>query len=120
VPTFAVWIWIDRTYMSGIERGERNVSLVNIERIAKALKMSIWTSKKDWRNFELGFGWTSNVPEDIRLLGPAICSNFGLFLSVRNVRALCNRDSDVSKVQLLGVPVRLDFGRSRMCQTFPV
>ena len=35
VPTFAVWIWIDRTYIGGIERGERNVSLVNIVGIAK-------------------------------------------------------------------------------------
>ncbi len=32
---------VDRTYIGGIERGERNVSLVNIERIAKALKTSI-------------------------------------------------------------------------------
>ncbi|MBM3241210.1 helix-turn-helix transcriptional regulator [Candidatus Poribacteria bacterium] len=29
-----------RTYVSGIERGERNVSLVNIIRLAKALGMS--------------------------------------------------------------------------------
>jgi len=45
VPTFAVWIWIDRIYIGGIERGERNVSLVNIniERIAHALKISIPT-----------------------------------------------------------------------------
>lgn len=28
-----------RTYYSGIERGVRNVSLVNIEKIAKGLKM---------------------------------------------------------------------------------
>jgi serine/threonine protein kinase len=34
---------LDRTYIGGIERGERNVSLVNIERIAKALKISIPT-----------------------------------------------------------------------------
>jgi len=32
---------LDRTYIGGIEPGERNVSLVNIERIAKALKISI-------------------------------------------------------------------------------
>lgn len=30
-----------RTYYSGIERGVRNVSLVNIERIAKGLKISL-------------------------------------------------------------------------------
>jgi len=28
---------LDRTYIGGIERGERNVSLVNIHRIAEAL-----------------------------------------------------------------------------------
>jgi hypothetical protein len=32
---------LDRTYIGGIERGERNVSLINIERIAQALKISV-------------------------------------------------------------------------------
>jgi transcriptional regulator with XRE-family HTH domain len=32
---------LDRTYIGGIERGERNVSLRNIEVIARALKISI-------------------------------------------------------------------------------
>ena len=32
---------LDRTYIGGIERGERNVSLRNIAVIAKALGMSI-------------------------------------------------------------------------------
>ena len=32
---------LDRTYVSGIERGKRNVSLVNIARLAKALDVSI-------------------------------------------------------------------------------
>ena len=32
---------LDRTYISGIERGKRNVSLRNIEAIAKALGTSI-------------------------------------------------------------------------------
>jgi len=32
---------LHRTYYSGIERGIRNVSLVNIERIAKGLKKSL-------------------------------------------------------------------------------
>jgi transcriptional regulator with XRE-family HTH domain len=32
---------LDRTYIGGIERGERNVALVNIEKIAKALKISL-------------------------------------------------------------------------------
>ena len=32
---------LHRTYYSGIERGVRNVSLVNIERVAKGLKKSL-------------------------------------------------------------------------------
>ena len=32
---------LDRTYIGGIERGERNVSLVNIEKIAAALGVRI-------------------------------------------------------------------------------
>jgi transcriptional regulator with XRE-family HTH domain len=32
---------VHRTYMGGIERGERNVSLVNIEKIANGLKISL-------------------------------------------------------------------------------
>ena len=30
---------IDRSYLGGIERGENNVSLINIHRIAKALEV---------------------------------------------------------------------------------
>jgi transcriptional regulator with XRE-family HTH domain len=32
---------LDRTYIGGIERGERNVALVNIEKIAKTLKLTL-------------------------------------------------------------------------------
>jgi transcriptional regulator with XRE-family HTH domain len=32
---------LDRTYVGGIERGERNPAVVNIEKIAKALKISL-------------------------------------------------------------------------------
>lgn len=32
---------LHRTYVSGVERGERNISLVNIERLAKALGVSM-------------------------------------------------------------------------------
>ena len=38
---FADMCQLDRTYIGGIERGERNVSLVNIEKIAKTLRISI-------------------------------------------------------------------------------
>jgi transcriptional regulator with XRE-family HTH domain len=39
--TFAIKAGLDRTYMGGVERGERNIGLVNIEKIAKALKINI-------------------------------------------------------------------------------
>lgn len=32
---------LDRTYIGGIERGERNLSLVNIEKISRALEVSL-------------------------------------------------------------------------------
>ncbi len=32
---------LDRTYIGGIERGERNIALKNIEKIAKVLGVSI-------------------------------------------------------------------------------
>jgi transcriptional regulator with XRE-family HTH domain len=38
---FADLCGLDRTYVGGIERGERNVALVNLEKIAKALHLSL-------------------------------------------------------------------------------
>ena len=38
---FAHECGLDRTYMGGIERGERNVALRNIEKIADALGITI-------------------------------------------------------------------------------
>jgi transcriptional regulator with XRE-family HTH domain len=38
---FADLCGLDRTYIGGIERGERNLALVNIEKIAKALRISL-------------------------------------------------------------------------------
>ena len=32
---------LDRTYIGGIERGERNVSLINIAELASALRVSL-------------------------------------------------------------------------------
>ena len=34
---------LDRTYIASIEQGRRNVSVANIEKIAKALDMSVYT-----------------------------------------------------------------------------
>jgi len=39
--SFAWECELDRTYMGGIERGERNVALRNIEKIALALGISL-------------------------------------------------------------------------------
>ncbi|MBI2764076.1 MAG: helix-turn-helix transcriptional regulator [Chloroflexi bacterium] len=38
---FAELAGLHRTYMGGIERGDRNVALVNIERIARALELDL-------------------------------------------------------------------------------
>jgi transcriptional regulator with XRE-family HTH domain len=39
--SFAAECGLDRSYMGGIERGERNVALRNIETIARSLHISI-------------------------------------------------------------------------------
>ena len=39
--SFAWACELDRTYVGGIERGERNLALRNIERIAETLEMTI-------------------------------------------------------------------------------
>ena len=39
--SFAAECGLDRTYLGGIERGERNVALRNIGAIAKALMISV-------------------------------------------------------------------------------
>ena len=38
---FAEECGLDRTYMGGVERGERNLGLRNVEKIAEALGVSI-------------------------------------------------------------------------------
>lgn len=37
--SFAHYCGLDRSYMGGVERGERNVTLLNLERIISALQM---------------------------------------------------------------------------------
>lgn len=38
---FAAEVGLDRTYMGGIERGERNIATLNLIRIAKTLKAEV-------------------------------------------------------------------------------
>jgi transcriptional regulator with XRE-family HTH domain len=38
---FAAEVGLDRTYMGGIERGERNIATLNLVRIAKVLKVEV-------------------------------------------------------------------------------
>ena len=38
---FADMCGLDRTYMGGIERGERNLSLINIEKIALGFRITL-------------------------------------------------------------------------------
>jgi len=38
---FADMCELDRTYVGGVERGERNLSLINIEKIALAFRVSL-------------------------------------------------------------------------------
>jgi transcriptional regulator with XRE-family HTH domain len=44
---FADEIGIDRTYCGSVERAERNVSIDNVARIAKALAVEPWKLLKD-------------------------------------------------------------------------
>ena len=44
---FADLCELDRTYIGGIERGERNVALVNIEKIANSLRISLTEMFRD-------------------------------------------------------------------------
>jgi transcriptional regulator with XRE-family HTH domain len=38
---FADLCQLDRTYIGGVERGERNIALVNIGKIARAFRISV-------------------------------------------------------------------------------
>ena len=39
--TFADMCELDRSYIGGVERGERNIALINIEKIAKTLRLTV-------------------------------------------------------------------------------
>lgn len=44
---FADMCELDRTYISSIEKGKRNVSIINLEKIANALNVSLSTLFND-------------------------------------------------------------------------
>lgn len=41
---------LDRTYIGGVERGERNIGLINIHKISKALNIDTYILFKDSYN----------------------------------------------------------------------
>jgi len=53
---------LHRTYIGGIERGERNVSLLNMERIANALKVKLSVLVRQMEK-NMGKGVTSKKKE---------------------------------------------------------
>ena len=44
---FALLIEMDRTYFSSVENGKRNISIINIEKIARGLDVSLEKLFKD-------------------------------------------------------------------------
>lgn len=49
--TFAAEVGIDRSYMGGIERGERNIATLNLVKIAKVLKVEVGELFPSVKNF---------------------------------------------------------------------
>jgi transcriptional regulator with XRE-family HTH domain len=49
--SFAAEVEIDRSYMGGIERGERNIASLNLIKIAKILKVEVGELFPPARNF---------------------------------------------------------------------
>jgi len=64
--TFAKKVELDRTYIAGIEAGKRNVSIVNLEKIANGLEISI----SELLDFEKPFNHTIllNIQDEMFLL----------------------------------------------------
>ncbi len=50
---FAHEVGLDRTYMGGVERGERNIAALNIIRIAKTLKVEVGELFPSVRNLQI-------------------------------------------------------------------
>jgi len=44
---FADHVGVHRTYMGAVERGEQNISLTNLDRIAKGLGLKAWELLKE-------------------------------------------------------------------------
>jgi transcriptional regulator with XRE-family HTH domain len=40
--SLALKIGLDRSYMGGIERGEHNIAIINIHKIAENLELKVW------------------------------------------------------------------------------
>ena len=60
---FALFIDMDRTYFASVESGKRNISLKNIEKIAKGLDVTIsqlFEGIGEWVNGWINQGWTAN------------------------------------------------------------
>ena len=50
---FADFVGVHRTYMGGLERGERNLTLQSLEKLSEALGVDVRELLESWRNDEL-------------------------------------------------------------------
>src|ERR1700682_3114312 len=66
---FADMCQLDRTYVGGIERGERNVALVNIEKIAKTIRLSIAPLFRGVCSYGTDCSWQRSVARCRAFLG---------------------------------------------------
>ena len=56
---------INRTYLSSVERSERNVSIDNIERIADALNVEPWELLRESKARRMPRSGDGNLPSDV-------------------------------------------------------